>query len=164
MTVKEFVDGYKNLSSDKVKSEKIKSILKRNYCPIIEKRTVIETMLNKSVGTKVNGMLFVDSCLFKINFTMAVLILYTNFEINTAEESAIDIYDLITEVSLLDGIFNALGENECEELLEIQNLVRKDFEFVNTSLYAFAATQMDRFAKVFGMFSGDAITKLLENK
>ena len=78
MTVLEFVDKYSKLNSAKAKEEMVKSIVKRTYCPILEKRIVLENLLNNSVSTTEFGLKYVDMFVSKLNYTLSLIIIYTN--------------------------------------------------------------------------------------
>lgn len=139
MTVLEFVDKYSKLNSAKAKEEMVKSIVKRTYCPILEKRIVLENLLNNSASTTEFGLRYIDMFVSKLNYTLSLIIIYTDLELDLEEDSenkaakVSDIYDGLINSGLLEQICVLIGEKELKELTSINEMLINNFYEINTS-------------------------------
>ena len=134
MTVLDFIKKYNTLNSTSAKDKMIESIIRRTYCPILEKRVVLQKMLEKStVVDNDSGVYYIDLYTSKINHTMALLILYTDLEINMKNEQegslirADEIYDVLISYDLLNKICEKIGEKEIKELSDVNNMLMENF-------------------------------------
>lgn len=125
ITVKEFVDKYNSLETEEQEIY-FNSIIYRKYAPVLEKKVVLQTLLNKSIIKNEYDVDYLDLFLSRINTTIAILLLYTNLDIkknDQSEENAFDDYDLLKENGLFDKICECIGETEMTELGTINGLI-----------------------------------------
>lgn len=121
--VPEFIRRYNLLKTDEQRDEFVRNIIWRTYCPVLEKKLVLQTILDKSITTGKNGVQYIDMFLSKINMTTTILILYTKLNIVKTDDSttnAFQDYDLLFENGLLDQICAIVGEHELNELMTIK--------------------------------------------
>lgn len=126
ITVKEFVDRYNALLETGGQEDYFESIIRRTYAPVLEKKVVLQTLLNKSIIKNEYDVDYLDLFLSRINTTIAILLLYTNLDIkknDNSEENAFDDYDLLKESGLFDKICEHIGEAEMTELGTINGLI-----------------------------------------
>lgn len=69
--VPEFIRRYNLLKTDEQRDEFVKSTVWRTYCPVLEKKLVLQTIIEKSITTGKNGVQYIDMFLSKINMTNA---------------------------------------------------------------------------------------------
>lgn len=125
ITVKEFVDKYNSLETEE-QEDYFNTIIYRKYAPVLEKKVVLQTLLNKSIIKNEYDVDYLDLFLSRINTTIAILLLYTNLDIkknDQSEENAFDDYDLLKENGLFDKICECIGETEMTELGTINGLI-----------------------------------------
>lgn len=126
ITVKEFVDKYNTLLGTDEHEDYFKSIIRRTYAPILEKKVVLQTLLKKSILKNEYDVEYLDLFLSRLNTTIAILLLYTNLDIkknDQSEENAFDDYDMLKESGLFDRICECIGEAEMTELGTINGLI-----------------------------------------
>ena len=137
--VPEFIRRYNLLKTDEQRDEFVKSTVWRTYCPVLEKKLVLQTILEKSITTGKNGVQYIDMFLSKINMTTTILILYTKLNIVKTDDSttnAFQDYDLLFENGLLDQICAIVGEHELNELMTINGLLMDNFHDENKTIDA----------------------------
>lgn len=165
LTVKEFCRRYDMLKTDEQKSNFVQSMIYRTYCPVLEKKVILQTMLDKTIVSDKNGVEYIDMFLSKINFTTTILLLYTKFNISKNDDSettAFQDYDLLIERGFLNVISAAIGEDELNELTTINGLLMDNFYAKNKNLEAFIAKYTQAFATIFGMFADEGISELMK--
>lgn len=157
MTILEFAEKYNNLNSDKAKDQMLRSHIKRTYCPIVEKRFVLQTMLDKSINTTDVGVKYIDMTVSRINYTMALVALYTDLKIDQSENGQgliNECYDALTQNSIIQNICVILGEDEIREFAAINSDIRQNFESSHGSLQATLAGYLAVFAEKAGVAAG----------
>lgn len=165
LTVKEFCRRYDMLKTDEQKSNFVQSMIYRTYCPVLEKKIILQTMLDKTIVSGKNGVEYIDMFLSKINFATAILLLYTKFNVSKNEDSetnAFQDYDLLIERGFLDVISTSIGEDELNELTTINGLLMDNFYAENKTIEAFIAKYTQAFATTFGMFADEGISELMK--
>lgn len=165
LTVKEFCCRYDMLKTDMQKSKFLQSMIYRTYCPVLEKKIILQTMLDKTIVSGKNGVEYIDMFLSKINFATAILLLYTKFNVSKNDDSetnAFQDYDLLIERGFLDVISTSIGEDELNELTTINGLLMDNFYAENKTIEAFIAKYTQAFATTFGMFADEGISELMK--
>lgn len=167
MTVREFVEKYNNLQSEKAKENLIDSIIVRHYAPILKKRSALELIFEKCIQEK-DGVKYIDSFLVQLGLMQAVLVLYTNLETKHTENEEDTIftdYDLLMETGIYPIIMFKIGERDIKELMNIYSSIEETFMNQQT-FEAYLAKQVTRFAELFGRVGGagfEAVAKILED-
>lgn len=165
LTVKEFCRRYDMLKTNEQKSKFLQSMIYRTYCPVLEKKIILQTMLDKIIVSGKNGVEYIDMFLSKINFATAILLLYTKFNVSKNDDSetnAFQDYDLLIERGFLDVISTSIGEDELNELTTINGLLMDNFYAENKTIEAFIAKYTQAFATTFGMFADEGISELMK--
>lgn len=163
--VPEFIRRYNLLKTDEQRDEFVKSTVWRTYCPVLEKKLVLQTILDKSITTGKNGVKYIDMFLSKINMTTTILILYTKLNIVKTDDSttnAFQDYDLLFENGLLDQICAIVGEHELDELMTINGLLMDNFHEENKNIEAYIAKYTEAFATTIGVFANEGISELMK--
>lgn len=136
MNVKEFCEKYDKMN-DKEKQDYLASIIYRNYCPVIEKQYILKTLNEKCIVTTENGVSYIDMFLSKINWVMAILVLYTTLDVvhdNADGSTSFDDYDELAQRDILVGIYGLVGEREIKELLSINSTIIENYNRENNSV------------------------------
>ena len=163
--VPEFIRRYNLLKTDEQRDEFVRNIIWRTYCPVLEKKLVLQTILDKSITTGKNGVQYIDMFLSKINMTSTILILYTKLNIVKTDDSttnAFQDYDLLFENGLLDQICAIVGEHELNELMTINGLLMDNFHDENKTTDAYIAKYTEAFATTVGVFANEGISELMK--
>lgn len=163
--VPEFIRRYNLLKTDEQRDEFVKNIIWRTYCPVLEKKLVLQTILDKSITTGKNGVQYIDMFLSKINMTTTILILYKKLNIVKTDDSttnAFQDYDLLFENNLMNKICEIIGERELSELMSINSLLMGNFHEENKNIEAYVAKYTEAFATTVGMFANEGISELMK--
>lgn len=159
--IAEFCRRYDLCTSDEVKSKMLREIIYRTYCPVLEKKVALQTVLNKSVVTS-NGITHIDYFLSKINFVLAVLTLYSKLKI-AENDSFFNEYDMLYQRGLIDSIWEIIGKDELDELLNINGLVMDNYNEENCSINAYLTKSIDALGTTIGIFANEGINELLNH-
>lgn len=163
LTIAEFVRRYDMLKTDEQKTKFIEDIMWRNYAPVLEKKLVLQTILNKSIITNDKGVSYIDYFLSKVNICFAIVILYTKLNVtdeNEEKSSIYNDYDLLFERDLMNAICIYVGERELNELMSIHSVLIDNFETEFKSTEATILKYVDRFANIFGAFTENGMEHL----
>ena len=163
--VPEFIRRYNLLKTDEQRDEFVKSTVWRTYCTDLEKKLVLQTILDNSIVEGPNKVKHVDYFLSKINMTNAILLLYTKLDVIKNAESKTSFfedYDLLFENGLLDQICAIVGEHELNELMTINGLLMDNFHEENKTIEAYIAKYTEAFATTVGVFANEGISELMK--
>ena len=163
--VKEFVRRYDMLKTDEQKEEFVKSIIWRTYCPILEKKVILQTMADKTIVRNENNVTYIDCFLQKVNMVTSILLLYTKLNISKDEDSetnAYDDYDMLFERDLLNKICAHIGERELKELMSVQGTILENYNAEHSSLEAQITKYINMFATTVGVFANEGANMLVE--
>lgn len=159
--VTDFVNKCRTLTNEKLKNDYIASIMKRSYCPILEKKSVLDLMLEKSLTGEENKT--IDLFVNKLNFYAAIILLYT-YIIPDKDEKGVpksyEMYDLLMEHNLMNSILEHIGEREIGELTSINGLLLDNWYANNTSTKAYVNEVVNTASRRFGI-AGDLILEKL---
>lgn len=163
--VPEFIRRYNLLKTDEQRDEFVKSTVWRTYCPVLEKKLVLQAILDNSIVEGPNKVKHVDYFLSKINMTNAILLLYTKLDVIKNAESKTSFfedYDLLFENGLLDQVCAIVGEHELNELMTINGLLMDNFHEENKTIEAYIAKYTEAFATTVGVFANEGISELMK--
>ena len=164
MTVKDFTTKYSQMKGEASQKALMTKIIKRRYCPVLDKKLMLDLMLEKSVQKQENGIEYIDMFLSKMNVIGAIIALYTNLIVEKNEQGHPDIfkaYDLLTQSGGLDAIYEAIGEREISELMTINGQVMDTF-YAKHSAENYIANQIERIGILAGAVVGNALDTLVE--
>ena len=139
----EFVKKYKD-ATDAGKVKLLKGIIKTDYCPVVTKKIMLQEALNKSVVAKDN-IVYIDSFVSKINFSITLMLLYTTIEFDKKEDGKVDTfgsYDILTKNGILDAVCAVIGEHELNEIGSVNSSIMDNFYTENTSTQAVLIRQI----------------------
>lgn len=163
ISVSEFFKEYKTLQNEEIKNRKIKALIKRTYCPIVEKRMVLELMLEKSIVE--DKVKYIDMCTNRINFIAVIVSLYT-YLLPDKDENGVPetckMYDLLVEHDVLDKILEYIGEKEITELTSINATLFDNWYATNTSTKAYISNLANDMSQKFGVVASVGMEKLAE--
>ena len=169
--VKEFCRRFDLAKTDDAKKQMIISIITRDYCPVLEKKIVLQTMLEKSIIGASNGVNHIDYFISKVNMVTTTLILYTKINVTKTEQSdttAFDDYYMLRQRNIMNMIWEIIGQNELDELLSINGLIIDNYIEENKTADAYISKYVNSFASTIGIFANEGIKELLsyvkENK
>lgn len=153
-TVEEFVELWENGDLG------VGDVIIKQYAPIIEKQTVLNTLIGKCISKDAMGIEYIDSFLLKVNFIAAVIILYTDLDINhdNDDRSFFDDYDLLVKNGIIDELYDILDRSELGELQSVYDVLLNNFRERNYSGYAFVS----KLVKVFSEQIAGSSNALLE--
>ena len=170
--VKSFVEEYEKCSNNDDKAKFLKSKLKtEKYMPYADKLTFAENIVNHSsyAMVKEDGVLkqtdkiALNSPMRYILFVMTVVDKYTNIEVNFG--NIMPDFDALNFNSLIEIIFEKIGDKEMAEFNTIVEMVLNDFM---ANKYQFKNYIDDTLLKVSGLIEKcvpliDNITSKLDN-
>ena len=139
----EFVKKYTE-ATDTGKVKLLRGIIKTDYCPVVTKRIMLQEALNKSIVTKEN-IVYIDSFVSKINFSITLMLLYTTIEFDKREDGKVDTfgaYDLLVKTGILDAVCTVIGEHELNEIGSVNSSLMDNFYTENTSTQAVLIRQI----------------------
>ena len=148
--VKSFVEEYEKQLTNDDKAKFLKSNLKiEKYIPYADKVTIAENIVSSSsyAMTKEDGVLkqtdriALNSPMRYILFVMTVVDKYTNIEVDF--KNIMPDFDALNYNSLIEGIFEKVGEKETAEFNTVVDMVLNDFmankyqfrNYINDSLF-----------------------------
>lgn len=158
MTIKEFCEEYNKFATAELKAKCMKDVMKRVYCPIAEKYSILKAMFDKSVIEQQNGLKYVDSWVFRLNLSMAIIAMYTTLTADNNENDIFENYDLIIQNNIIDMIKIAIGEGEIGEIEEVCTDIRDNFEQQN-SIRNLTLSMIEKYSSLFM----DTFTKEMNN-
>ena len=161
--VNDFVKKYTALNSEQAKLGMVKSIMKRTYCPIIEKKFIIEMMVDKSKGE--GKVAYIDMVLAKINFYMAIIGMYTNLETEKDEKGVaknMEAYDMLTKADIFNAVLNEIGDKELGELMTVNEAALNTWHTKNTSTAAYVSDLVEKVSIIFSAAMGKELGSLAD--
>jgi len=161
--VTDFVKKYNEIKSAELKAKHIKGIIKRTYCPIIEKRMILNLMLEKSVVE--DDVPYIDMFVNKLNLYAAIISLYTYIVPEKDEKNitkSYEMYDLLMENDLISPIFEAIGERELGEITSINGLLLDNWYAKNASTQAYVNDLVETASQKLGAYAGFGMDKLAD--
>ena len=161
--VTDFVKKYNEVKSVDLKERQIQGIIKRIYCPILEKKMILDLMLEKSVVE--DDIPRIDMFTNKLNFYAAIISMYT-YIVPEKDENGVpksyEMYDLLTENNIMNAILEIIGERELNELTSINGLLLDTWYSRNTSVQAYVSNLIETASRKFGVYAGVGMEKFAD--
>ena len=155
ISISKFVEDYKKIANEHLKDKYIQEHIKNTYAPILQKKLLLEMLNSKAVVE--TPVKHIDMMTSKLNFVMAILVLYTDIEpdkkINedgTTTPLTWDAYDALKSSGLYGKILNAIGE-DLNELMAVQDQILNTWHMSNTSTEAYINNIIDTVSRRFGI-------------
>lgn len=172
-TVKEFCEKFNSFKEQDEQLNFIKNeIIFRTYAPVMEKRIILETILDKSiVKSDLKTATYLDHFLLEINKVITLIILYTNIKITKDDSEGRTLYDDYDDLrqcsSALGMIGHVIGEEEIKEVAVIQQSLIENFyqKYLSTEAYVNRfLTNLEIILKSFEESGLKIIPELLKEK
>ena len=186
MYIKEFVEKYCAIATDRLKEDYLKDNLHINtYLPFLRKDAIATVLVDRStykfesytkedgtIGSKKTGEIKVNSVAQYLLFCRVVIENYTNLEVET--DSFFEEYDALKQCGLLDKLMVGsenvppmIPADEIGELRMLTDMKQKDEIFNHTEIHNYITEQIDRFSNLANVISKpimDIIAERLENE
>lgn len=143
MTVKDFIDKYDRLASDKAKEEFIKSVICKRYLNYEDKIAMCTNIINCSCYVTIN-----DKKKFKQNtpakymlHRLSIIDKYTGISIDFS--AAADVFNTLEKKNMIDLIMCYIPENELRKIDAIMQMVTEDIYENERSLISYIDTKFE---------------------
>lgn len=168
MTVKEFVESYGSARTAAAKDVILKKLNVKEYVDVLQKMAAIQLVVSKANAKyDDNGNVIekkFNSIMQHISFTVALVQLYTDLEIDFKREENPDnvfvIYDMLTKSGLIDKIISMIGEKEIGECMLFLNMASSDFAQNEMSFQTYVGERITRATDFITSVSDDMSKKL----
>ena len=164
--VSKFVDDFKKLSNDANKQAMVKKHVVTHYAPILHKINVLQIMMDGCVKNGKSGR-YIDMMASKLNFIGAVLVLYTDFEVDKTTNNGKEVaniwgaYDQLKESGALDMIVNEIV-SDIEELLSVQDQILSTWHNENASVAAYVSDLVEKISMIFSTALGKELGSITD--
>lgn len=159
MTVKDFIEKYNNIATDRLKEDYLNDNLHiKTYLPFIMKVTLADKLANVTTLDKDTGNVNVKSDVNYLLFCRMIIEQYTDLQVET--EGFYEEYDLLNESGLLDQIMQKIPEREIKEFKMICDMKKSDLLQNKYDNHAFIASQVERFGTLIGVTLKPVLDKL----
>ena len=186
MYIKEFVEKYNAIATDRLKEDYLNDNLHiKTYLPFLRKDAIATVLVDRStykfesytkedgtIGSKKTDEIKVNSVAQYLLFCRVVIENYTNLEVET--DSFFEEYDALKQCGLLDKLMVGsenvppmIPTDEIGELRMLTDMKQKDEIFNRTEIHNYITEQINRFSNLANVISKpvmDIITERLENE
>lgn len=123
MKVKDFINGYNEQKTDKLKSDYVLKHIKVNYMPYVDKVVKCKQIVENNCYIenpliKDEKMFFMDSNKMDFAFTMMLVGYYTDIDV-FGGNGVVEAYDELAKEGILDHIIDMINPSETATLNEI---------------------------------------------
>lgn len=181
MYIKEFVEKYNAIATDRLKEDYLNDNLHiKTYLPFLKKDAIARVVVDRStykyenytkedgaIGSRKTDEIKVNSVAQYILFCRVVIENYTNLEVET--EGFFEEYDLLKQSGLLDKLMvgNDIEQplipmSEISELRTLVDMKQKDEIFNNGTPQSFISGQVERFGTLLGVTLKPIMEKISE--
>ena len=165
MTIKEFVEKYNQIATDRLKEDFVKNNLKiTTYLPFLNKVIIADKLAEVTMLDKETGNVNIKSDVNYLLFCRSIIENYTDLQVET--EGFYEEYDSLNESGLLDKIMQMIPEKEITEFKMICDMKKDDIIFNQSTPKAFINQQIERVSTILGVTLKPVLDKLateLEN-
>lgn len=163
ITVNEFTKKYNAFTSDKLKEDFLKSVIKDTYVPFEKKIAICEKIIESSYYVKDQGTDGVERKKMRVNspakymlYSLNLVDIYTNIEIDF--KNSLEEFNVLNGLGYLDFIVDHISEKEIAEFRTILDMVERDTVQNEYEIHSFISNQVER----FGRLAGVALMPMLE--
>lgn len=161
MKIKEFVEKYNAIATDRLKEDYIKDNLHiKTYLPFLTKVTLADKLAKVTTLDKDTGNVNVKSDVNYLLFCRMIIEQYTDLQVET--EGFYEEYDLLNESCLLDKIMQMIPEKEISEFKMLCDFKQKDILTNKYENHAFISNQVERFGTLIGVTLKPVLEKISE--
>ena len=165
MYIKEFVEKYNAIATDRLKEDYLKDGLHiKAYLPFLTKMTLADKLAKVTTLDKDTGNINVKSDVNYLLFCRMIIEQYTDLQVET--EGFYEEYDLLNQSGLLDKIMQTIPEKEITEFKMIVDMKKDDLLFNHSTPKAFVNQQIERITNIASITLKPVLDKLateLEN-
>lgn len=165
MKIREFVEKYNAIATDRLKEDYLKDNLHiKTYLPFLTKVTLADKLAKVTTLDKDTGNVNVKSDVNYLLFCRMIVEQYADLQVET--EGFYEEYDLMNESGLLDKIIQMIPEKEIAEFKMLCDMKKTDLLQNKYENHPFIADQVDRFGTLIGVTLKPVLDKLateLEN-
>lgn len=165
MTIKEFVEKYNAIATDRLKEDYLNDNLHiKTYLPFLTKVTLADKLAKVTTLDKDTGNVNIKSDVNYLLFCRMIVEQYTDLQVET--EGFYEEYDLLNESGLLNKIMQMIPEKEITEFKMICDMKKDDVIFNKSTPKAFINQQIERVSTILGVTLKPVLDKLateLEN-
>lgn len=161
MKIKEFIEKYGAIATDRLKEDYLKDNLHiKTYLPFLTKVTLADKLAKVTTLDKDTGNINVKSDVNYLLFCRMIIEQYTDLQVET--EGFYEEYDLLNESGLLDKIMQTIPEKEITEFKMICDMKKSDLLQNKYENHVFIADQVDRFGTLIGITLKPVLEKISE--
>jgi hypothetical protein len=166
MKIKDFVEGYEKVVSDKLKANYIKDKLEvKDYVPFAEKVNLVEnvvktTTYERDSNGELTGNIKINSIARALLFGLSIIDKYTNLEVDFKHASSE--YDLLCKSNLFASVNELIPEKELKELQGMMDMVFNDTLQNELSTQRFVSNQVNRFSKLIELSFKPVLDKIAD--
>ena len=113
----------------------------KKYIPFIEKKILVEDIIDGCLETNENGLLVVNNFMKKMVLDLKVVIAYTDIEFG---EEIVNDYDFMVENKIIDKIIESIDDSELDF---IESMVNKEIDQkirIENSIEGILANKLDK--------------------
>ena len=161
MYIKEFVEKYNAIATDRLKEDYLNNNLHiKTYLPFLTKVTLADKLAKVTTLDKDTGNVNVKSDVNYLLFCRTIIEQYTDLQVET--EGFYEEYDLLNESGLLDKIMQMIPEKEIAEFKMICDMKKSDLLQNKYENHAFISDQVERFGTLIGVTLKPVLEKISE--
>lgn len=160
-TIKNFVERYNAISTDRLKEDYIKDNLHiKTYLPFLTKVTLADKLAKVTTLDKETGNVNVKSDVNYLLFCRMIVEQYTDLQVET--EGFYEEYDLLSESGLLDKIMQMIPEKEITEFKMLCDMKKEDIIFNMGTPKAYISQQIERITTIASVALKPVLEKISE--
>lgn len=160
-TIKNFVEKYNAIATDRLKEDYLKDNLHiKTYLPFLTKVTLADKLAKVTTLDKDTGNVNVKSDANYLLFCRTIIEQYTDLQVET--EGFYEEYDLLNESGLLDKIMQMIPEKEIAEFKMICDFKQKDILTNQYEMHSYISNQVTRFGELIGVTLKPIMEKISE--
>lgn len=161
MTVKDFIEKYNNIATDRLKEDYLNDNLHiKTYLPFLMKVTLADKLAKVTTLDKDTCNVNVKSDVNYLLFCRMIIEQYTDLQVET--EGFYEEYDLLNEFGLLDQIMQKIPEREIKEFKMICDMKKEDLLFNQSTPKAFINQQIERISTILSVTLKPVLEKISE--
>lgn len=162
----DFVAKFKKATTDTARQAMVQRRILTHYAPLLKKKNVLDIMMQGCIATGKSGK-HIDLLASKLNLYGAILVLYTDLEVDKVELDGKEVpnmweaYDLLKESGVGAILLNEIGE-DINELLMVQELVLSTWQNENTSTAAYVSGLVENVTTILGTAIGKELKPIID--
>lgn len=167
ITVREFVKKYNALTSDKLKEDLVKTIIKNKYVPYEVKVAICEKIVETVFYIKTKDNSGIERRKMHINspakymlYCLNIIDNYTGLKVDF--DNSLDEFNLLNSNGCIDIIFKYVSDREVNEFRKILEMVENDLMQNEYETHTFIRNQVERFGELTSATLSPLLNILIE--